>query len=167
MTPPPPPLLLTPPPPSLPPTPPPAPPPPHFVDHAVRGVPERVISRPAASVSLPTRALARRKARESMGPEGGTPMCHSLVLPGQSCQSTAAQWCYIPIYVCICIPEYTCQHEHCVSFQVDYILLYHVTACCGSGEGLIGWAQSGSCTSIGTLPVARTPSLDRACLLAL
>ena len=23
-----------------------------------------------------------------MGPEGGTPMCHSLVLPGQSCMRT-------------------------------------------------------------------------------
>ncbi len=79
------------------------PPGPPLVDYAVQGVPERVISRPAASVSLPTRALARRKARESMGPEGGTPMCHSLVLPGQSYQSTAAQWCYVCIYVYVYI----------------------------------------------------------------
>lgn len=44
--------------------------------------PERVISRPAASVALPTSALASRKARASMGPDGGTPTCHTLVRPG-------------------------------------------------------------------------------------
>jgi hypothetical protein len=46
------------------------------------GEPERVISSPAQLEGLPKRALARRKARLSMGPEGGTPTCHSLVLPG-------------------------------------------------------------------------------------
>lgn len=50
-------------------------------------LPDSVNSRPAACESLPTKALARRKARESMGPEGGTPMCHSFVLPGQSCMT--------------------------------------------------------------------------------
>lgn len=48
-------------------------------------IPDSVISSPAAPSSLPTRALASLKARESMGPEGGTPICHSLILPGQSC----------------------------------------------------------------------------------
>lgn len=46
------------------------------------GAPDRVISRPAADSSLPTRALASLKASASMGPEGGTPTCHSFVRPG-------------------------------------------------------------------------------------
>ena len=49
--------------------------------HAVRA-PERVISRPAARSSLPTSAFASLKARASIGPDGGTPTCHSLVRPG-------------------------------------------------------------------------------------
>ena len=49
--------------------------------HAV-GTPERVISRPAALSSLPTSAFASLKARASIGPDGGTPTCHSLVRPG-------------------------------------------------------------------------------------
>ena len=37
--------------------------------------PEREISRPAALLALPTRALASLNEYESMGPEGGTPTC--------------------------------------------------------------------------------------------
>lgn len=44
--------------------------------------PESVISRPAAWEGLPTKALAKRKARLSIGPEGGTPTCQSFTLPG-------------------------------------------------------------------------------------
>ena len=43
-------------------------------------------SRPAASDSLPTRALAKRKARASSGPLGGTPTFQYLMRPGQSCE---------------------------------------------------------------------------------
>ena len=52
---------------------------------ATQSPPCSVIWRPAALLSFPTRALASRKARASMGPEGGTPMCHSPTRPGQSC----------------------------------------------------------------------------------
>jgi hypothetical protein len=39
----------------------------------------------AASGALPTSALASLWCRLSMGPEGGTPTCHSFTRPGQSC----------------------------------------------------------------------------------
>jgi hypothetical protein len=46
--------------------------------------PVRPNSSAAASAGLPTSALASLWWRLSMGPEGGTPTCHSLTRPGQS-----------------------------------------------------------------------------------
>ncbi len=47
--------------------------------------PASVISSPAAKSGLPTRRLAKRNERESIGPDGGTPTSHRPRRPGQSC----------------------------------------------------------------------------------
>ena len=72
--------------------------------------PDKVISSPAACSSLPTKALASLNATESMGPEGGTPMCHSFVRPGQSCRLTCGVLLYNLVMACMSCCDCLCSN---------------------------------------------------------
>ena len=96
--------------------------------------PDRVISSPAACSSLPTNALASLNATESMGPEGGTPMCHSFVRPGQSCRLTCGVLLYNLVMACMSCCDCLCSNAYldCSAHVLNAMGVMHATFACGA-----------------------------------